>query len=298
MCWIEEGKSFYHVDDKGTVRMISYPEFKEEAALDVGKKVDWLSVSSVGPVIAVSEAQETWVLDPKTLKAGKKIPTAKSKRVAATPKSEIAFAVESDPRKTNISILDLKAGKILKQTDANSLGTNRGGMGFSTPTFSPDGKYLFTTGGIEQVFRFKVDGQNLTFEEAGPRIIQGRFNNICVGEEYVAAPAGGGNYGIDNLKAAYATYLFAPGNLKTPALTLPSGAYPMAVGFDKSAGLFYAQNSEKQLIIFDKDANKLKEYSLAPGRGIDVRQFLVHPDGRKVLVLTPKELFAVEIPKS
>ena len=72
----------------------------------------------------------------------------------------------------------------------------------------------------------------------------------------------------------------------------------MSVGFDKPAGLFYAQNSNKQLIIFDKDANKLKEYSRAPGAGIDVRQFLVHPEGRKVLVLTGKELFAVEIPKS
>jgi hypothetical protein len=292
MSWTDEGKSFYHVDDKGTVRKISYPDFKEEASMDAGKKVDWLSVSSVGPVIAVSDAQETWILDSKTLKAGKKIPTDKAKRVAASPKSDFAFAVESAPGKTLITVIDLKAGKIQKQFEANSLGNVRGGMGFLTPTFSADGKFLFTTGGIEQIYRYKVDGSKVTFEDTGPRIIQGRFLDICVGEDFVAAPSGGGNYG-----ANYSTFVYAPSNLKTPAVTLASGPYPMAVGFDKAADLFYAQNADKQLIIFDKDANKLKEYSLTPGRAIEVRQFLVHPEGRKLLVLTKNDLFSVEIPK-
>jgi len=41
---------------------------------------------------------------------------------------------------------------------------------------------------------------------------------------------------------------------------------------------------------------RLKEFILGPTG--DVKQFLVHPDGRKVLILTEKKLYYVQIGES
>ena len=72
-----------------------------------------------------------------------------------------------------------------------------------------------------------------------------------------------------------------------PVLVLRTGAYPLAVGFDLRSGLIYGQNHQNQLIVFDDQAIKLKEYNLTgdPNKLGSTRQFLVHPDGRRILVL-------------
>ena len=86
---------------------------------------------------------------------------------------------------------------------------------------------------------------------------------------------------------------------------------PHAIGFDLKAGLIYAENLNRQLIVFDAQGNKLNEFrlgKLAGGPSRTVRQFLVHPDGRKLVVLVsgkptfpkngpavPSELFVVEL---
>ncbi len=66
--------------------------------------------------------------------------------------------------------------------------------------------------------------------------------------------------------------------------------------FVLTISLFYAQNHEKQLLIFDPVGVRLKEFTLGPTG--DVKQFLVHPDGRKVLILTEKKLYYVQISES
>ena len=296
MTWTPDAKAFYHLDAAGTVRRITYPELKEDAALATGRKCGWMSLSKVGPVVTVTDAQEAWVLDPATLKVTARIPIAKAKAVAATPTSEFGFAAEADFRQSTLTVLDLKAGKLLKQLTTADLG-GRGLVGLEYPTFSPDGKYLFTSGGLEQVYRFKVDGQALRLQEAGPRIIQGAYLGLSVGADYVAAPSGGGNYGIGADRPGYGTFVFAHGDLKKPVLSLKSGAYPQAVGFDPAAGLFYAHNSSSQLIVFNKEGIKLKEYAIGQERLTRVGQFLVHPTGGKVLIVINGDVYAVEVPK-
>jgi hypothetical protein len=86
--------------------------------------------------------------------------------------------------------------------------------------------------------------------------------------------------------------------VKELALTLKGGAYPIAVGFDPIAGLFYIQNAQKPFIVFDKFGLKLKEFTLGgPTAPRGIRQFLVRPDGWNVLVLTDAALFVVEVPR-
>jgi hypothetical protein len=82
-----------------------------------------------------------------------------------------------------------------------------------------------------------------------------------------------------------------------PKLTLGSGAYPRAVGFDQAAGLVYGQDFQHQLLIFSPAGVKLQELQLGSAAS-QVQQILVHPAGRKVLVLTTDGLFLVDVPKA
>src|SRR5262249_52693109 len=207
----------------------------------------------------------------------------------STPKLEVAFAGVSERLQGTLTVLDLKAGKSVKRYAAQDFPGKL--VGFGSLLISPDGKYLFSAGGVEQMFRWKIDGTEVSFDAASPRIIQGRFEGLCLSEQgdYVCAPAGGGNYPLAGMPrtAAYSTYIYAAANFDKPVLMFTQGAYPQAVGFDLKSGLLYAHNFSNQLIVLDTKGTKLKELGFIggpDGRG-NVRQFLVHPQGRKLLVL-------------
>jgi hypothetical protein len=307
LCWATDARAFYHLDGQGNVRRVGYPTFREEASLPTGKKCAWLSVSALGVVLTVTDAQEMWLLDPKTLKVASRVPIAKAKRVVSAPVLSYAYAADVDIASATLNVIDLKAARVVKQYGHGDFGQPQG-VNFEHGVLSDDGKRLYTTGGFGQVFRFALDGPAVTFGEASPALISGRFEGISLSPDgqYVCAPTGGGNAATEGepQQPPYTTAVFAGDNFKKPLLRLKSGAYPMAVGFDTRAGLLYAQNHDSQLIVFDSQGIKLKEYNLNKGGGgSSTRQFLVHPGGRKLLVMgeggdgaRPAQLWYVELP--
>ena len=68
-----------------------------------------------------------------------------------------------------------------------------------------------------------------------------------------------------------------------------------ALAFNPKNGQIYSQNHNHQLLVFTPKGDKHKEYEL--GGGMGVRQILVHPDGKKILVLTDEKLMLVTLPK-
>jgi hypothetical protein len=306
LCWARDGKAFYHLDGKGTVRRVSFPNFKEEASLETGKKCGWLSVSAEGVVLTVNEAQEMWLLDARSLKVASRVGVGKAKRVASSPALSYAYATGSEVASATLSVIDLKAGKMVKLYGNRDF--IKEGVNFDYPVVSADGKRLFTTDGYAQMYRFTLEGAAVTFGEASPRIISGRFEGLCVSPDgkFVCAPSGAGNGATEGEQEPplYTTAIFAADGLKKALLRLKSGAYPLAVGFDTKSGFLYAQNFRKELIVFDSEGVKLKEHILNhAGDSGSTRQFLVHPDGLKLLVLgeggdaaRPAQLWYVELP--
>jgi S1-C subfamily serine protease len=284
LCWAADGKSFYCLEKSGTLRRIELDGLKETLRADLGSACSWLSPSAEGLLVAVSGLQEVWVLDPLTLKPKRKIPAPQVDRVASAPTLSVAFAAGRGgfPGDSPLSVLDLKKGEIVKQYKGGDL--SRTGVGFQFLTATPDGKYLFGMGGLEQLHRFRIDGQALVYEESSQRIAQnGQAIEVSPDGKYVCLPSGGGNYGVN-----YGTYVYDVKNLGTPAQTVQSGAYPRAVGFDPKHRYVYAQNFQNQLILFTTKGIKLKEYPIP--RAGDVKQFLPHPDGDKLLLLAGHQL--------
>jgi DNA-binding beta-propeller fold protein YncE len=286
LCWSRDGQSFYCVSPDGVLRRISLSSGKDISHKDLNHRASWLTRSTMGLIVTVPDTQEAWLINFK-LAVVKKFPIAGAKQVVSAPSLSIAIACDPNPIGGAITILDLKTGSIARQYQARDLGLFGA---VSHPTVTPDGKFLLVQSGIEELKRFRIDGTNLLLEESSARIAQnGQGIDVSPDSKYVCLPSGGGNYGA----GSYSTFIYRVNDLARPQISLASGAYPRAVGFDPKGGYVYAQNHQHQLIIFNPAGIKLKEQKL--GQSSDVKQFLVHPEGRKLLVLTDDKLYSVQV---
>jgi hypothetical protein len=314
MCWADDkGSAFYHLDAAGSVRRLTFPDLTEDAILETGKQCSWLCMAAGGPVLTVAKDEEAWVLDGKTLKPKAKIKLPGITRVVAVPKSPFAIACCGNPYEG--------AGFTVDQQKVRKY--EGGGIKFVAailPTdtaASPDGKAVFLPFGSTLV-KLHVKGMSFEHVDEHRLVIRGALQGFCFSADgdYMCAPAEGGNTlnGVPAEWNEYHTYVFASKNLKEPVLKLETGMYPHAIGFDNKSGLIYAQSLRQWLIVYDTKGTKLKEFRLGERVGDPkrtVRQFLVHPDGRKLVVLVsgkptfpkdgpklPSEVFAVELVES
>ena len=85
---------------------------------------------------------------------------------------------------------------------------------------------------MERLIRFRVEGDELVFDAASPRIAQnGKGVAISPDGAYVALPSGGGNYE----EASYTTVVYRAEDFAAPAFRITSGPYPQAIAFDPAA---------------------------------------------------------------
>ena len=293
LCWARDGKAFFLLDSEGGyLRRVALAGFKEEAR-DLKHRCSWLSVSELGLVLTVADQQAVWLLDPETLQTKATFEVGGVSQTVAAPSSQQAVAIDS--RGDRITLLHLGRRHAPREYSARDLG---GAGGLTMPALTPDGQHLFLVGGLGRLHRFKVEPDGLRRQEASPGIVQGARSAVEVSgdSKHVCVPSGGGNSpGVPGHPAIgpYATYIYPVNRLSQPAFVLVQGAYPRAVGFDPQAGLIYSQNHDHQLLIFDDSGRRLKEVVLGGGQ---TRQLLVHPQGRRLLVLTDSKLFHVEVP--
>ncbi len=201
--------------------------------------------------------------------------------------SSVAFA--GTIKGTELFILDLKANRVNKFNPPSSF--DRGG--FIDPVLSPDGRYLFTSSGIGNVNRFQNAEGKLTFVDK-IRLHAGTGLAVCVSPDsrFVCQPAGGGN---PDAGGSYRTIVFPIDTFSKKECILEPGAYPKPVGWDPAAGVLYTGNGGTGLIVFSATGIKKKEYKI--GKSTMQRQYLAHPEGSKVLVLTQDKLLFAELPR-
>ena len=128
-----------------------------------------------------------------------------------------------------------------------------------------------------------------------PQLIHGVWTIHWSGLPYTATLSGDGNFVCVPGAGGNAdeTAVFPAANLSAPAYTLAHGPKPTSVGFDPAAMAVYAQNAKAGLIVCDAMGAKKMDYILSATPVGDVQQYLVHPEGKKLLVLTPGKLFVV-----
>jgi S1-C subfamily serine protease len=293
ICWSDDGKAFFVLEKEGILRRITLDGVVEAIRLDVGRGCSWLSRSAEGLVLTLGDTHEVWVVDPSTLQVKKKVAVDSVVRAVSSPALPVAFAT-GDQRGpgAHLSVIDLKTGKVARQYTPQDFEGEP--VGFAHIDVTPDGKYLFSQGGIEQLQRYRIKGDKVALEESSERIASnGHAVEISPDGYYVALPSGGGNGG-----GPYTTNVFKITNLAKPEIVVRAGAYPQALGFDIKSGFLLGQNHQTPLILLRPSGAKYKDYQLTRRRNVreTARQFVVHPDGGKFLVLTDASLYLVELP--
>jgi hypothetical protein len=293
LCWNAGANGFYYLDAAGFLRLISYPTLREERLVQLGHAAGRLAVGEEGLLVTLPKLQELWVLHPVGLNVTHRVGIAGVREVLGAPalKQALAFGEQGGPAVVEFEgdTGRLNAAAVERQ-EPSSLPPGLGGFG--QPAVSPDGKYLFTLGTGEQILRYRIEGRALFLEDASPRVAVGTKRPLCLSPDgqYVCAPCPSGNLNAGE----HGTLVFKAMNLSAPALTLASGPFPQAVGFDPTAGLAYAQSARFPLLAFDLTGAKKGEYAVGAGAAAPaVQQILVHPAGRKMLLLTESKLYAV-----
>jgi S1-C subfamily serine protease len=294
LLWSADGKYFYVLEkDKGILHKIAVNGLKDVLKVELETPCNWMTMSGEGIVVAANAIQQVYLVDAGNLKVIRSMSAPKVRFVASAPTLSVAFASSPPgfPGEEMISVLDLKKGVVVRQYTGTSWAPN--GVGFGDATATPDGKFLFTRGGLEQMHRFRIDGTTLAFEESSGRIAQnGQAVEVSPDSKWVALPSGGGNYGTQE---PYSTFIYSVTRLSDPVMTIHSGAYPRAMGFDSKRGYVFANGNGNQLIIYTLKGLKLKELSLN-GAG-DAKQFVASPVCGSLLLSTDQKLFYMVLKK-
>jgi hypothetical protein len=296
LCWSADGQSFYYLDTTGgTVGRVLLDGLREVNRLQVGRKCSWLSVSAEGLVLTVSDAQEVWLLDPATLRVLRRLRAPSTHRVVSAPPLSLAF--EGMPAG------DFAGAAYWRLFDLKTSERIDGPAAAYQPLLirpelkgalvTADGKYVFTRDG--SLHRFRIDGARLVLDQSSPAIVSGRDRDLCLSldSRLVCLPSGAGNNpGLPNHPplSNSGTYIYPVTDLHRPAFTIKHASYPGIVSFDPATGDVYANGSGNQLEVFGPTGIKRETLEFV-GRGGEGRQTLVHPAGRKLLMLGDELIF-------
>lgn len=304
LCWDTEGNAFFYLDQAGVLHRVERKGLIESLRLDVGCKCSWLSASAEGLVLTLPAYQEIWVLDPTTLATKKKLSVPSTNttdwvltRAVSSPSLSIGIVVEWD----KITMLDFRSGECGK---AYTWAAMKNPLEFMMPAVTDDGRYLFTWGPTHnKLHRFRIEGKELRYEESSQRLIEvaGTNGQICISPDskYVCLPNSAGNSrtlkGLPKINL-YGLYVFPVADINKPAFVIDDAAgQSCAVGFDSKAGLIYGHDLSHALVVFDAHGKRIKEYRLNVPDSISVSQYLVHPQGRSLLIFNQFNLYYVEL---
>jgi hypothetical protein len=161
------------------------------------------------------------------------------------------------------------------------------------PVMAPNGQYLLTRTNGGQLLKWVCGGGTFECTEQGPRLGGDGPYEICISWDSSLAclPTRSGNNGLDKDNCT-AIQLTRP--LKQRMCVLEMNGRPMPVGFDPTAQLIYSGNPTFPLMVFHYAGTRLKQYKIGNG---DPRQFLVHPDGKKFVLLQTDQVSLVELKK-
>ena len=242
--------------------------------------------------MAVRDVGELWVIQEDKLDVVKqKVAVPEIQRVSAGVDASIVYAGHTSNNGGNIYIIDAKKGTVL------NLLSNIAARLF---TASPDGKYVFAVGSVEQIVRYRVQADRLVEEETSFRLGANPGGIwISPDSQYVSMPTGGGNAADQPNhppRAPYVTYLYAATDLKRPVGTYAGGAYPRALGIDPKGGHVLAQNFQKPVMVFSFSGDrKFFEHTCAPLRNLQAAEFAVAPAGSEALLRADNAIVHIKI---
>lgn len=302
LAWSRDSKQLYMLEKRGQLRMVSLDDLTVRRELQIpSEECRSIATTSQGMAVVVADMQQLWVVDEETLEVKRRIQLPNVVMVAGLADSAICFASGSQ---NELYSVDVENGRLLRlfrpATFRQDWFTQMQQPNAFPPaefggiTLSPNGKYLFTRD-AERLYRFKVQGHELFYEDASGIINRNPGRPVVSNDSrWVVIPNGGGNLQLTAMPIKpYSLYVFPVDQLDNPKTALHIGSYPSHLGFNETGDRIFTSNFENTLLIFNGDGKKLGEYKLAD-RG-SLEGLLAHPQGSRVLLLTSKQPLWVEL---
>jgi hypothetical protein len=326
----QQGSSFLALEgDTGVLRRISFPDCKVVKSTNLERKCNWMSLSAEGLLVSQTDPDKLCVIDPTTFEVKTKIALCKLKRAVSAPSLSWAVACDQvDFPNQKLYVIDLKKMTAIPWAIPKDLSSK---LNLDSPVVTPDGAHVFTLGDWEIVyFRPEHEGaavrqgraesvaeEHLIRHSRLPKMSRFSFKGGRLVYEQSAAPT----RMATNLDSPWAIVGFSSdsklvctpwvdgddlGAAVCPVANLGEhkfsmrGIWPEAVGFDPKAGCVYAHDPQHDVVVFTLHGVKKAEYLVGqrPGRRWNggVRQYLVHPDGKKFVMLASDEAYLVAMP--
>ncbi|HTK75049.1 MAG TPA: hypothetical protein VL371_07290 [Gemmataceae bacterium] len=290
-CWAADGRSFFVVSTNGELHQISCPDLVQTRMAELGTICRQVNTSAAGLVLTLPSVQELWVLDPEALTIRRRIGVVGLRRVLTAPDLTIAYALVMSPDRgsgppTRVDLTDgTQTGLTVPSTSS--------GFDFRRAAMLPDGRSLFAEGVPGRLVRYQVEGDRLTAAEETEPIVRGDRGLICVSPDgrWVCLPAWDGHANRDGEQ-----FVYASGNLSSPAFYLKVGTGCHVMAFDPAGGRVCATSFEHPLLLFDAAGKPgpIVPRELFPDAQQVVEALIPRPDGRQLLVLTTESVFLVD----
>jgi hypothetical protein len=270
-----KGTAFYALDGKrGLLHRLSGPGYKTPHRGDLGRPVNWLAQAPGRLVVTVADANEFWLVDPTTLQMTKKVPFQGQGLKRAVSSQILNFVAAGFNNGDDLMCVDLLRGDQV-HVKLNLAELQRGAI--LDPVMPDNDSHLFTRTVGGRVVRWICGGGIFEMIDRSPPVPGAdSFSVSADGRRVCVSGAGGTNvYSLPGFKPAY---------------TLTPNPHPAPVGFDPNGDAYSGGNGT--LVVFNSGGQKFREYKVGKG---NVRQILVHPDGRKLLLLQEGQLSFVEV---
>ena len=285
LVWSNDGMHLYTLTREGLLQRFSLPDRRESQRAQLEGSYKYLGLSRQGIVVAREDTKQIVLLDLEQLQVRHEVEVDDVTYISCAPPSSIVYVGTS----RKLQAVDLRGGPAYYPDISPS---TRLGADFRGLRLSQDGATLFS--GTRTIHRSKTDGTRVVVEDVGAKIGNGSPGvAVSMDGQFVALPTGGGNKAEGLPQVGYGTYVFAAKDLQSPVLALSTGNYPRTIAFDPATKDIYAQNYDKHLIVISESGETLNEYVFENvARSL---QFLVHPRGRRLCVLSESDLLWVEL---
>jgi hypothetical protein len=296
MVWAQnDGSAFFALDGEGAVLYkFSGPDYKTKEQIPVGGKATWMSMSIYGPVLSLPEKNEIKVLDRNTLTFKNPVSVPQLKRAVSAPTLSYA-AVSTGQIDGELQTIQLFTG-LGKKFRAPVAPIATGNAFAEEPAFAPNATWFYTNAMSGYLMRWALVENAAILKEKGPRVSAGQTFPISVSPDsrYVAQPSAGGN--PDAGTKTPATIVMSADSLQMRQCVIEPGAGVGIgpVGIDPVNNMVYTGSNNVGLTTYNlSNGAKIKDYREV-GKGMP-KQYLVHPLGKKVIVLQSEALSYVEV---
>lgn len=309
LCWSDNADSFYALSKVGNLYLVSFPGFQKLREGNLGHNASAIKMSRQGLVIIMDKLGVIRLIDPTNFALKAEFPLPEAYDLATTATIDTAY-VSTGSNQGNLAIINLAERQIVETIDILKFFKENEAT-IKKPLFSsnyisscrsmavtPTGQYLFISEGYN-LNRLRIENNSLVFEEMGPNIGSSSGHvAISPDSKYVGLIADSDHHieNFPNFGSSY-SFIFSVKDLATPIMPVKTtSSNNTAIGFDRAGKLLYLSSYENQLITAAPDGRILETYSLKSSSEWDrTRQFLVHPAGKSLLLLTEKKLFWVTL---